>query len=455
MRFLHCLLAFFVLAAVVPAQTPAQLKRELRTMESAAKKDPDALVEAAKWAREKGLVRDARRIFNNVLKQDPNHAGANEALGNEQVDGVWMTAKAAQDARAKARAAEYKAKGMVEVDGAWVEKGQVDDAKRGVFHFDGDRVTKDEYELLSTDYVRHPVTGQIIARKDLSKAEAREFPVGDRQSPRWVSESDADRFHADPEKPWVYRTHYATILSTAPIKMLEELRTHGDRGYERVKPLLGTIELAPGARPVIFLASTQDEFRQFGSQWGDETSAYGIFLAQEEVLLEMPMHEPVRPIVAMLEKDWAPYYIRHASAVGYLNRVMQAAGTQLPLWFIHGVGSLASRFDNGRDAGWFGQQHAKKGGVRNLQAWFNSFAINGEMESSELDYNIYQAGLVLSFAMEGGDSESTEALQAVTAALQAGKAKAISKSVQDFQSVISTKEAELKAYLAEVIKKGP
>ena len=114
-------LCLFVLAIPAVAQS-ANLKQELRTKESAASKDADALFQVAKWANEKGLVADAKRLYQAVLKLKPDHQDANLAVGNQLVEGKWLAAKDAEVARKKAMAVEYAAKGFVEVAGVWVEK---------------------------------------------------------------------------------------------------------------------------------------------------------------------------------------------------------------------------------------------------------------------------------------------------------------------------------------------
>ena len=91
-----------LLAAPAAAQSKSKLKKELKTMEKAAKKDPDQLFAAGEWAKDNGLEKEAEKIFKRVIKFDKGHAGANLALGNEEVDGVWMPAKQAQKLRAKA-----------------------------------------------------------------------------------------------------------------------------------------------------------------------------------------------------------------------------------------------------------------------------------------------------------------------------------------------------------------
>ena len=66
-------------------QEMKDLREKEKNLEKAAKKDPDQLFEAGTWAKENGLEKDAKRIWQRVLKFAKDHEAANVALGNEQL----------------------------------------------------------------------------------------------------------------------------------------------------------------------------------------------------------------------------------------------------------------------------------------------------------------------------------------------------------------------------------
>jgi hypothetical protein len=448
MRRLAGPVAVLLLAVGADAQSPAQLKQELKTKETAAKQDPDALYQVAKWADDKGLAADAKRIYQAALKIKPDHEGANKGLGNELVDGKWMAAKEAAAARKKALDDQYKAKGMIDAGGVWIVKEEADDAKKGIYHHEGWLVTKEELKALQSGMVRHPITGQLIEAKRLEDAKSRHFPVGEG---RWVSEKDADAYHADATKPWLLRTEYTSLVSSLPIAKLEELRAIADRGVECVRKLLDSQVPHPNHRPLILIAATTDEFTTYGTKFGDETSAFGAFLAAEQTRAKIENQGEVRLAVCNFIESWGPYYLRHAAGLAYISGLALDAGAELPLWFEHAVGGYASRFDDDKVHG-FSEQHLQKGGVKDLKAWFNSFALNGTMEAKELDYNVYQAGLMLSFAADGGDAQAKEALHEVSTALAAGKGKAVDKAIDKLKGVLIAKEEAIRAYFQKLVK---
>jgi len=457
MKALKALLAVLPLLALPAlAQTPAQVKAELKNKEAAAKKDPDALYEAGKWAADKGLANEAKRIFLAVLKIKPDHEGANVGLGNAKFDGKWLPAKEAAALQKKADAAAFAAKGMVEVDGVWVDKEHVDDAKKGVFHHDGQLVTKEEKLALLRGFVRHPDTDELIDPKYLDKAKEHLFPIG--REGRWVDEKEADKFHADEERPWTVRSAHCTLVSNLPLAQLRKLKLEADRGFERASHVLGSARPKPKNRPVLLIAETLQKYQHFGAVFSDGTDVAGAFLAndREDAQVRVPYLGVVRPAVAFNEKDLGPYYVRHAAAMAALRGVADDVGADLPPWFYQAVGSLASRFIQDHDAAWFGKQQMQRGGVRKLKGFFGGFGINGEMEPSEVSAQIYLAGLMLAYASSpGAEPGAAGAFKAIVAAFTDSHGGKVASAVEKLQHELIGKEDKISAYLQELVKKSP
>lgn len=450
--FLTALLSFAIPAL---AQTPAQLKQELKAKEAAAKKDPDAIVEAAKWASEKGLAGEAKRLYQSALKIKPDHEAANLASGNSLFEGKWLPAKEADALRKKAEAIAYAEKGLVDAGGVWVEKEYVADAKLGIFHHEKDLVTKEEKIALMRGMVRHPDTDELIDPKFLEKAQNHFYPIG--TEGRWVDEKEADKYHSDAKRPWIVRSSYCTLIGNLPLAKMIELKPIADRGFEAAGVVLGTLRPRPGTRPVIHVAETIEKYQELGAALSDGTDAAGAFLAREEARIRIPMVGEVRPVISYNEKNLGPYYMRHAAAMAAVQGVAQDVGAELPLWFLQAAGGFASRFENERDAGWFGQQQMQRGGLGNLKAFFAGYAINGEMEPSAVSANIYLAGLMLSFASaKDADPAAQAALQAVTAALaEPGKGAKVGAAIDKLSTVLIASEAKITAHLQRLLASAP
>jgi hypothetical protein len=444
-------LSLALLIAPAFAQTAAQLTAELqkREKEAVAKKDADALFETGKWADSKALGKDAKRLYAAALKLKPDHAGANEALGNKLVEGKWLPAKEAEAALKKAMAAEMAAKGMVEVDGVWVDKEHVADAKKGVFHHDNERVTKADKLALQSGKVRHPATGELIDAKFLDKAKENYFPVG---GGRWVDQKEADSFHSDRARPWFVRSTHATVVSTLPFAKIGEFAAVIDQACERLHKLFGNQPPNPLHRPVVMIASTENEFTELGTEMGDETSATSAFLMREEAKLRLSDGTEVRATICNGSGNYGPYAARHAAAMGFVYGRAEDAKVDLPLWLLQGSGSLASRFATEENGKFYAQRHLQRGAMSNLKAFFSGFAISGEMENDAIAAATFEAGLVLRFAEEGdgGDKEVAAAWADVASVLRGEKSNA--KAIAKLEQAVIAAEAKLRAFLQNYAK---
>ena len=71
--------------------------------------DVEGWRELGRWARSQSLNTQARQAYEKVLAMDPNDPEANEALGNVQVEGRWVSEEAG-----------YRAQGYVQFEGEWM-----------------------------------------------------------------------------------------------------------------------------------------------------------------------------------------------------------------------------------------------------------------------------------------------------------------------------------------------
>jgi hypothetical protein len=77
--------------------------------------DRDGWLELARWASSQSLSAQAGEAYHRVLTIDPGNAEANQALGNVQVDGRWVS-----------EAESYQARGYVQYQGEWMTPAQRD-----------------------------------------------------------------------------------------------------------------------------------------------------------------------------------------------------------------------------------------------------------------------------------------------------------------------------------------
>lgn len=450
MKSIFAIAALVAVTSGLLGQAPPAVRQELEKKEAAAARDPDALVLVAEWARKQGLADESKRILEAVLRLKPDHEAANKALGNVLVGSTWMSAKDAEKARLEARAAEFAAKGLVEVDGVGVPKDQVEDAKKGIFHAGGHLVTKQEFAAFTEGKARHPITGEIIDAKDLEQAKSRRFPIG--KDGRWVDEQEADRHHSDLDHPWIVRSNSLVLLSSLPISKIEAIKEHLDRAAARLQPILGFAAPRPAMRPAILVASSQEEFRRLGASMGDASSAFAAFVAQVGASVAVPLQGEVRPVVCLWDDGWGPYNLPHAVGLALTTALSADLEVDLPNWFVHALAAFASRFESPATGSWFAQRLAKAGGLQDPATWLGSFAITGTMEFDAIDASMTQAGLLISFCIQGNDGDATKAIQAVTAAFTARDGEAVERSVKSLKSTLGSKKVQLADYLVKLVK---
>lgn len=434
-------------AGLVAQDKPdAALKKELRTKETAAKQDPEKLCDLAAWAVEKGLAADGKRLYEAVVKLRPDHARARAGLGHVQVDGRWLPKADAEAAQKQAVAAAMQAKGLVDVDGTWVKKEHVADAKRGVFHHEGERVSRDDYLQLQGGKVRHPTTGELIAVADLEQAKAGKFPLDGGQ---WGDEAAADAFHAK-GRPWVVRSSFATVVSHLPLAKVREMATQVDSAWVRVAPVFGTTEPLPVHRPVVLVAATEAEYATLGEQAGDEASSTSAFLALPNARLSLPGLAGERPGICDGTGALGVYSARHAAGLAIAHSIGRDLGLDLPPWLLHGVGSLTSRLHVPSDAGHYARQDLEAGGVTDPKAMCQSFSLAGDPAARR--HAQFQVGLMLDFALQGRDGAAKAAIDAFADACRRGDKAAAQKALAALEEALAAAQAQLVAFQQELAR---
>ncbi|MCU0725012.1 MAG: hypothetical protein MUE73_04355 [Planctomycetes bacterium] len=106
--------------------------------------DAEGHFELALYCRKHGLRKQEADLYRKVLAIDDQHPGANQAVGNVEHDGRWMT-PAERDRRvAEAEAAGMREKGLVEHEGRWVTPEEKANLEKGLVFRDGRWMTADE-----------------------------------------------------------------------------------------------------------------------------------------------------------------------------------------------------------------------------------------------------------------------------------------------------------------------
>lgn len=121
------------IASLVAGKTKDE---ELKELEKAAKSAED-FYQAAKFAEEKGMKSQGKRLMKRALELDPKHAGANQYFGKVLHKGEWLE-PAERDARVRAEEdAEMLARGLVRWQERWVTPDEKSHLEKGEELVDG------------------------------------------------------------------------------------------------------------------------------------------------------------------------------------------------------------------------------------------------------------------------------------------------------------------------------
>lgn len=332
-----------------------------------------------------------------------------------------LTPSATSQAKAKKEDAKALSSwGFVEKDGRWKRKADVEKQAKGM--------------------VQHPDIGIWIPEDKLAEAKGDKYPVDD----EWLSAEDANKLHRTWSKPWVLLGDNVELRTTYKLADAKNILNEAESAVSYAKNVLWDPVLKLPKRVLIFAFKSQDQYQEFGNEY-DETgfSSHGAFWSN--------MHEERPVCVYYGAANWGPYYLKHGVGLAISSQLLIPLGVAERHWIHTGFGSLSSRWSNAAAAAHFGGQYLQKGGVRSLKSFPKNFTISGDLSAADLDWNIYQAGILVSYLTGGPSKKVSKAWNDVRAAIKT-RGKKTSKTVGKFQKVLLTHQKQLRAYLERLIK---
>ena len=188
--FLAILLGCGSLAAQTSRQAdPADAARRAEYAARASKiaaSDLDGRCALARWCKDQTLYSEMRREAGRILKRDPDHAGTRELLGQQRVDGQWMS-----------RADAMRARGYVRYRGQWMRKYDVVRLK----HAEKQKRVQRKQQRDLNRHFRRLVSSSAKARDTALHALE---DLADRRE--WAELRDtARRYHAIATRYWIER----------------------------------------------------------------------------------------------------------------------------------------------------------------------------------------------------------------------------------------------------------
>lgn len=313
----------------------------------------------------------------------------------------------------------YAAWGLVEKDGRWLRKTDV--------------------EHMDKEEVQHPDSGVWIPRTDLEKAQSGQHLV----SGQWVSSEEAEKSHKTWATPWVLLSDNVELHTIVTLKEAQDILNEAETAVGFTKNLIWDPIKPLPQRVKIFAFNNQERYRDFGNDFDDSGfSSHGAFqcLSRDD-----------KPVAVFYgAKDWGPYYLKHGVGVGIATQLLVPLGIPERHWILTGFGGYAARWSNETAASHFGKQYIAKGGIRSLKSFPKSFTINADMSAQDLDWTIYQAGILVAFLQKPND-KVVKAWDLVRKAVRE-RDKQTLKTYQAFEKVLLLQEKDLKAFLKEKVQ---
>lgn len=457
-------------AAPVPV---VQDETDVQKRIEAAGKDVAKLLALAEELKAADRAADARTVMKAVLEIDPDNEEAHTALRHHRYDGKWFESYAALAKYRREEAARMKEEhGLVRFKDEWVPEADVPFLRMGwVQDEQGAWVSQRELERRA-QAAKHQAEGwklqdaTWIPPDEVARMEEGLYKCGD----EWLPVEKANAYHAEIGRWWEVPSQRGqfVVLTTVDRKRVEWATWYADQTYAHLIRLFG---LRPASPPYVVVLNGNAQYNAFAN--GDPelglppTEASGFSSLHYSFFAETFFDPTVSPpeyvgsgvaYWAAEGDQWSPwgqYAIRHAAAHSYVEAIdpsWNAVSTmiesamngspsgfdegrfweekRIPRWMRYGAASYVERFLQDDSAGQNGGdpwqyrnfamgQVREAGGLRDLDELFAFQLTLDKIDDSTR--MIHEAGLIVSFILDGNCGPVRQAHARWKAALKSGE----------------------------------
>ena len=463
-----------------PLAAPTTIVQDEHQQEiAAAGEDVAKLMELATAWKEAGKEAEAKDAYTRILEIDPDHEEAHKALRHHNYDGKWFTSYAELSKYRREEAKLMKEKGLSRHGDAWVPTADLPYLRMG-------------WEKNDQGVWLNPVEVAKAAREAAFLEEGRQLRPDDstwihpdefqqwtdglwKCGEEWLTTEEANAYHSKRATWWQSQGEHFEILTTCDWETLRWVRWHADLTYGDLIRLFG---IHPAKRPSVVVFSNIADFNAFaaGSDTVQPAEATGFsslhyaYFADSWVELsdQVPMYKGTGVgYWDVADQNLAPFgkhSARHAAGLAYCEMVDPSwlaisdaissqspmdpaafwAEKKIPRWMRYGGASYVERFYQDKDAE--DQWWPRKWALQNLQSG-GDLVFGFELSLEDIPGSsrlIHEAGLVVSFLLDGGCVPVSEAHQAFRATLKKGEDTA--ETLEALQQAIRDNEAALKKY---------
>lgn len=466
-------------AHVAPQDDPA---KEFERRHKDAGDDVVALWELYLWCDAYGLAKQGRTCLREIIKHEPSHKQAREALGHVYYDGQWFTSEKALE-KYKQEEAERLAKeqGLVRYKGEWVPAEDVPFLERGLVRDeDGSWVDAQDLERLRAGWRRQDLVW--VSPEEIAKLDEGLWKCGE----EWKSLEEANRYHATIERWWIVPTNRYLVHSTCERAVIEQALETMDRAHRELVRVFG---IAPSDRVPVVLLMDARQYSSFNAGEGganDGAELRGLSSVHHACFADAwrapDLANSFGAGVAMWDASseeksaFGPFAARHAAGLAFaegidpspklLAKLAKAKTTQvgasdveafwaekrIPEWLRYGAAAYAERYyiDNLVKQGgnpywmreWALSNLVARGGLRPLREVFDTRLSVDDVPGSEK--LLSERGLVVAFVLDGECAPVVAAHQAFKQSMQDDKN--IQKSLDELVAQILAHESELRTF---------
>lgn len=451
----------------------------------AAGDDVEALLELAERYRAADDAEGARKAWTRVLELDEDNGDAHRGLGHKEYDGRWFETYAELSAvrreedrrmleeHGKVRFGDgwvlveelpFRRMGYVEVEGRWLHPAEAEELER-------------EAELAAQGWQSQD--GTWVPPDEFDRWKAGLWKVGD----EWVEKEAANAHHAELDSMWEIAGEHFVARTTCDRDAASWVPWWADRTYSDLVRIFG---VKPARKPRVVCVRSIDQYNVLaggdpatgrapaeGNGW---SSVHYAFLADAwfDASVTPPRWRGCGACYYDVDdpalKPYGQHAVRHAAGQSFVealdpswdhvSRVATGATTfssaefwaekELPLWLRYGACSYVERYFRDPDAEenpWWPRDWALDnvragGGLLPLEQVLDFRLDPNDPETS--GRLIQQAGLLVSFVLDGECKPVIDAHRAFKAALRAGEG--LDEAREDLEESLTTNEKRLRRY---------
>jgi hypothetical protein len=433
----------------------AELEKKYAAVGGQDCKDAKALFDVAQWADQNNLKTDSKRLLRQVIKIDPDHAQARALLGYEKYEGKWLTKREIDREKSKAEEAERAKQGLKKWKGEWVPAEDFENLEKGLVKVEvsGEKkwVTPIEKERIDKGMTLYK--GQWVTAEEIEHLKKNEFKIGD----KWLTQAEADKFHADFANPWELEGDLCTLTTTCSYAFGQEAMRHADATIRYVHRVLDHEMPKDPVKVGLIMVKDLSDYQTLGQQVQDPNDAalssnWATFILSDQNtgrLIGVSLYEVLDERNQKGNDAFSFGHVRFAAASAALRNM--TFGEAPPPWFLTGIAAYCERFWHPFDssgvrvlAKWSLDSLNKEGGTVQLKTFFDPFTVTKQ--------TVLQSGLLLSYLQHGTlGPKVQDQWKKCVGAFKAPKQKGLEKEfVRLEQQLTKDGEKELDAYANSV-----